>query len=59
LRELDPASRLIVSSGYSASTVLAEFARYGFDAVLPKPWSMPELSEVIRRVLAKTPDRKK
>jgi CheY-like chemotaxis protein len=59
LKELDPACKLIVSSGYSASPVLSEFARYGFDAVLPKPWSMPELSAVIRRVLAMTPNQKR
>jgi CheY-like chemotaxis protein len=59
LKELDPASRLIVSSGYSASPVLSDFARYGFDAVLPKPWSMAELSAVIRRVLARTPDQRR
>ncbi|HWE52528.1 MAG TPA: ATP-binding protein, partial [Bryobacteraceae bacterium] len=59
LKELDPSSRLIVSSGYSASPVLSDFARYGFEAVLPKPWTMPELSAVIRRVLARTPDQKR
>lgn len=58
LKEIDPSSKLIVSSGYSASPVMAEFARYGFDAVLPKPWSMPEISAIVRRVLARTPDRK-
>jgi CheY-like chemotaxis protein len=59
LKELDPACKLIVSSGYSASSVLSEFARYGFDAVLPKPWSMPELSAVIRRVLTATPNQRR
>jgi DNA-binding NarL/FixJ family response regulator len=58
LKELDPSSRLIVSSGYSASPVMSEFARYGFDAVLPKPWSLPEVSAVVRRVLAGAPDRR-
>jgi DNA-binding NarL/FixJ family response regulator len=52
LKELDPSSKLIVSSGYSASPIMSEFASYGFDAVLPKPWSMPEISAVVRRVLA-------
>jgi len=55
LKELDPSSKLIVSSGYSASP-LSEFASYGFDAVLPKPWSMSEISAVVRRVLAGAPD---
>jgi signal transduction histidine kinase/ActR/RegA family two-component response regulator len=59
LKELDPSSRLIVSSGYSASPVLSDFSRHGFDAVLPKPWSMLELSAVVRCVLAGTPDHKR
>ena len=59
LKELDPACKLVVSSGYSASPVLSEFERYGFDAILPKPWSMPELSAVIRRVLVPAPDQRR
>jgi DNA-binding NarL/FixJ family response regulator len=58
LKELDPSSKLIVSSGYSASPVTSEFASYGFDAVLPKPWSMPEISAALRRVLAGAPDHR-
>jgi signal transduction histidine kinase/ActR/RegA family two-component response regulator len=58
LKELDPSSKLIVSSGYSASPAMSEFGRYGFDAVLPKPWSMPEISAVVRRVLAGASDHK-
>ena len=58
LKELDPSSKLIVSSGYSASPAMSEFTTYGFDAVLPKPWSMPDVSAVVRRVLAGVPDHK-
>jgi CheY-like chemotaxis protein len=58
LKELDPFSRLIVSSGYSDAPVMSEFTRYGFDAVIPKPWTAVELSEVFRRVLVAHPDRK-
>ena len=55
LKELDPAVRLIASSGYSDAPVMASFRDYGFDDVLPKPWTLAQLSEVFRRVLA--PDR--
>jgi len=58
LKEIDPAARLVVSSGYSDSPVLSEFAKYGFDAVIPKPWTASQLSEVIRNVLAILPDHK-
>ena len=55
LQELDPAVRLIASSGYSDAPVMSSFRDYGFDDVLPKPWTLAQLREVLRRVLA--PDR--
>jgi len=58
LKELDPCVKLIVSSGYSASPVLSDFRRYGFDAVISKPWTVAEMSDVFRRVLALNPDRR-
>ena len=58
LKQLDPCSRLIVSSGYSDSPVMSDFAEYGFDAVIPKPWTVKEICEVLRQVLAADPVRK-
>jgi CheY-like chemotaxis protein len=52
LRELDPSVKLIVSSGYSDATVMSNFRKYGFDAVLSKPWSIAEVSGVLRSVIA-------
>ena len=51
LKELDSHSRLIVSSGYSDAPVMSEFADYGFSAVIVKPWTVKEISDVLRRVL--------
>ncbi len=45
--ELDPSAVLVVSSGYSNDPILAEYARFGFSAVLPKPYSPAELEEVM------------
>jgi len=58
LRQLDPSSKLIVSSGYSDAPVMSDFREYGFDAVIPKPWTVPEISYVLRRVLMVNPVRK-
>ena len=58
LKELDPSVKLVVSSGYSDATVMSNFRKYGFDDVLPKPWRIAELSQVLRRVLVPNPDRK-
>jgi signal transduction histidine kinase/ActR/RegA family two-component response regulator len=51
LKESDPALKLIVSSGYSDAPVMSQFAEYGFDAVILKPWTVQEMSEVLHRVL--------
>lgn len=50
LREMDPHAKLIVSSGYSNAPVMAEYRQHGFDAVLPKPWTVAELSAVLRQI---------
>src|SRR4029077_4512318 len=44
LKELDTSAKLIVSSGYSAAPVMADFRRYGFDAMIPKPWTPAQVS---------------
>ncbi len=57
LKQLDPTAKLIVSSGYSEAPVMSHFAEYGFDAVIVKPWTVKEMSEVLRRVLVADPIR--
>lgn len=46
LRKLDCSARLIVSSGYSQAPIMSEFRKYGFDGVIPKPWSPAQLRAV-------------
>lgn len=43
IRALAPGSRVIVSSGYSDSAVVADHRRHGFDAYLNKPYTMEAL----------------
>ena len=51
LREIDPSVPLIVSSGYSDDPVMADFRKYGFAAVLGKPWTIAQLSRVVQAVI--------
>ncbi len=57
LKQLDPSAKLIVSSGYSDAPVMSHFSDYGFDAVILKPWTVKEISDVLRRVLVENPVR--
>lgn len=52
IRDYDPGAILLVSSGYSDDPVLARFEEYGFDAVLPKPYTVDELKRVLIGLLA-------
>jgi hypothetical protein len=37
---------------------MSHFAEYGFDAVILKPWTVKEMSEVLRRVRVADPVRR-
>ncbi|MDD4255790.1 MAG: PAS domain S-box protein [Methanofollis sp.] len=56
LRTMDSRVRAIVSSGYSAKPVMAEYEKYGFCAVLRKPYTGAELADVLNRAIH--PDEK-
>ncbi|MFH1217749.1 MAG: PAS domain S-box protein [Pseudomonadota bacterium] len=52
LREIDPRVKAIVSSGYATNSVMANYDRFGFKGVAPKPFTVQELSKVVMNVLA-------
>ncbi|MCE5272024.1 PAS domain S-box protein, partial [bacterium] len=53
IRRLDPEVRAVVSSGYSNDQVLADFRHYGFSGIIPKPYRVEELLEVVSTVMRK------
>jgi len=52
LLEIDPGAKAIVSSGYSNDPVMARFEEYGFSGVVSKPYTIKDLSETLRDVMA-------
>ena len=51
LLEIDPAAKVVVSSGYPNDPVMVDFQRYGASAVIIKPYNSSELDEVLSQVL--------
>jgi len=51
LREIDPEVKAIVSSGYSNDPVMADFETYGFVGVIPKPYEIRSLSEILKKAV--------
>ena len=51
LLELNPACRIIVSSGYSHDPVMAHYKDHGFVGVLKKPYTIEELKNVLDGVM--------
>ena len=49
--EYDPAAKLIVASGYSNDTVIANYEDYGFKGVIAKPFTTAQIREVLDKVL--------
>ncbi|HEX2860057.1 MAG TPA: ATP-binding protein [Lacunisphaera sp.] len=51
VRKLDPGVPAIVSSGYSSDPVMANYQKYGFQAVVPKPFEVSTLAEAVKRFI--------
>src|SRR5439155_16488649 len=52
LTGIDPTVKAILVSGYAQDSVLTEFRDFGFQAVITKPFTLQELSETLRNVIA-------
>lgn len=50
LRELDPKARVILSSGYSDSSTATNWKEIGFCAILPKPFTMQDLEQLLNNL---------
>jgi len=48
---IDPAIKAIVSSGYANDPIMANYTQFGFKGVVPKPFTVPQLSAVLYQVL--------
>ncbi|TAN43722.1 MAG: response regulator [Nitrospirae bacterium] len=50
--EINPEAKVIVSSGYSNSPIMANYAQYGFSGCIVKPYTAQNFSSVINNVLS-------
>ncbi len=48
---IDPAAKVIASSGYSNDPLMANFSEYGFRNVLAKPYAIKDIASVLSKVL--------
>ena len=48
---INPAAKVLVSSGYSNDPIMANYEKYGFCGAIVKPYLMKELNESIQEVL--------
>lgn len=53
LLKIDPNVKAVVSSGYFNDPIMANFKDHGFSGVVPKPYEVEELVEVLRKVIEK------
>ncbi len=52
LHEIDPEVKAIVSSGFS-NDLISDYRKFGFKAVVTKPYTLDELSRVLSDVIEK------
>jgi len=52
LLEIDPGTKIILSSGSISDHIMNDFKKYGIRAVLRKPFKNDELKKVLRKVIS-------
>lgn len=52
LRTINPAVKALVSSGYSNDPIMAKPEKFGFMGVLPKPYSVEDLINIVQRTVS-------
>ncbi len=53
IHRIDPAAKIIASSGYSNDAVMSDYEQFGFSGAVAKPYRLKELQETITRILEK------
>jgi len=56
---IDPAAKVIASSGYSTDPIMAKYQEYGFKGRISKPFRLADLQDEISRVLHLRTDKDK
>ncbi len=51
LKAILPGCKFIASTGYSNTPILSNYKEYGFDAILPKPYTFNELIKVLSSLI--------
>jgi len=53
LLKIDPEAKVIVSSGYATDPIMADYEKYGFSAVVTKPYSVAQIEKTLQSLLGK------
>ncbi len=48
---IHPAARIIISSGYSSDTTMADFRGHGFKGIIAKPFNLKDLAHTVQEAL--------
>jgi PAS domain S-box-containing protein len=51
LLKIDSKAKVVVSSGYSNDPIMANYEDYGFCAIIPKPYTQNQITELFNKVL--------
>jgi PAS domain S-box-containing protein len=55
LRAFDPQAKVLISSGYANSPVMANFQQYGFNGRIAKPYTIQKLHDALEHVIRGRP----
>jgi CheY-like chemotaxis protein len=53
IREVDPSVKVVISSGYTSDSMMTDYARFGIDGILAKPYRITDIRALLEKLIRK------
>ena len=53
IREVDPSVKVVMSSGYTSDPMMTDYAKFGLDGILAKPYRITDIKALLEKLIQK------
>jgi len=53
IREVDPSVKVVISSGYTSDPMMTDYAKFGIDGILAKPYRIADIKALLEKLIQK------
>jgi CheY-like chemotaxis protein len=53
IRKVDPSVKVVMSSGYTSDPMMTDYAKFGLDGILAKPYRITDIKALLEKLIQK------